>query len=398
MTDGGTCEYVLDSDDPDTWGASTDSKCYVSRSSLNDDGVWTCPHDAADGADRCLFHLPVERKDDHRVASALLDTLDSLGDDGAESSSRAQFIGARFGELTIAGAAIHLPADRPIDMTHCRFRDTVSLIDSRFDADLDVTDATFEGGVEVADTIFERSIKANCASFEGATAEFTGSVFGAASFDGVSFAGGATFDGTRFEGAASFAGMESKQKGTFEFTNVTADGPVNFDDARFTKAVDLSNTRFGADVTFHEAGFWKANSLDRFDASNVSVAGRMSFAAAMFVQPARFTDVDVAGTALFDGVHFDSRSDFGGASFGGDVRFGDATFGHTTDWSDAVVDDDADFSGVDWEATDALGNPVGHTMTGLTIRGDAVFSSLDRDDDVVDFDEIDVSGELIRDT
>lgn len=60
MTNSGTCEYVLDPDVPDTQGGSGDSRCFVSSSDLNDEGVWTCPHDAEESENLCPFHLPVE--------------------------------------------------------------------------------------------------------------------------------------------------------------------------------------------------------------------------------------------------------------------------------------------------------------------------------------------------
>jgi hypothetical protein len=74
----GTCEYVLDPDDPETWGGEEGEECYVDEEVLNEDGVWTCPHDTEDGKDLCIFHLPVEEKDDEEVVDAFLDTLHCL--------------------------------------------------------------------------------------------------------------------------------------------------------------------------------------------------------------------------------------------------------------------------------------------------------------------------------
>jgi len=547
MTNGGTCEYILDPDVPETWGGSDDSRCFVSSSDLNDEGVWTCPHDAEEGENLCLFHLPVEQKEDNRVTSALLKAVNSIDDDIEESRLRTQFIGARFGELKIEGESFELTSDQPIDLTHCRFQDHISLMDSQFNAEIDFTGATFERGLEIVDTTFGRSVNFNCSSFDGkilfdgvlfdnrvyfktitasapveltsttlndwfsfrdaafegelkikdssfsaqdisgtfhgamfehkaifertsidgdfgfSTATFqsglnfvemitksevifsgtviagdlvcdqtefegmldftspshypkthiegkgsfnevsfgarpklSGSVFGEASFNDVSFATGATFDETQFKGKVSFTSIESKSKGTFEFTNVTADGPVTFDDASFTKSVDLSDTQFRADVRFRGAWFRKSNSLDRFDASNVSFGGQVSFTEAWFMQPARFTNIEVSETAQFEDAHFDSKSDFRGAEFDDSIQFRDATFGYTTDWSEAIVNGDADFSGVDWEATNRIGEPVEHTMTGMIVQGNANFSSLEQENDFLDLSEISVSGEQIH--
>ena len=550
MTNGGTCEYILDPDVPDTWGGSDDSRCFVSSSDLNDEGVWTCPHDAEKGENLCLFHLPVEQKEDNRVTSALLKAVNSIDDDKEESRLRTQFIGARFGELKIDGESFELTSDQPIDLTHCRFQDHISLMDSQFNAGIDFTGATFEGGLEIVDTTFGRSVNFNCSSFDkktifdgvrfddrvyfktitasapveltsttlngwfsfrdavfeetvkisdsefnaedisgtfqGSTFErkvtfrrgtitgslgfedtafqsglnfinmraesevsfvgavitgdlvcertkfegsldfrspthvaassewpktkirgegsfnkaefstepkFIGTEFGKASFADASFHQGATFEEVQFNDDVSFSDIKSN--GRFAFTGIIADGAVTFDDAYFSKAVDLSDTQFRAVVTFRDAMFRRNNNHDQFNASNASFGGEVSFAEAIFYQPASFTDIKVSGTAKFNDTHFYSGSDFSGTIFKHDIRFRDAVFKYTTDWSEAVVDGDADFSGVDWEATNRIGEPVGHTMTGMIIRGDANFSSLTRENDIVDFPEINISGELI---
>jgi hypothetical protein len=54
-----TCEYVLDPDDPETWGGEG-TECYVDENVLNEEGVWSCPHAAMDDRSRCIFHAPTE--------------------------------------------------------------------------------------------------------------------------------------------------------------------------------------------------------------------------------------------------------------------------------------------------------------------------------------------------
>ncbi|WP_340099074.1 pentapeptide repeat-containing protein [Salinibaculum salinum] len=548
MTNGGTCEYILDPDVPDTWGGSDDSRCFVSSSDLNDEGVWTCPHDAEKGEDLCLFHLPVEQKEDNRVTSALLKAVNSIDDDIEESRLRTQFIGARFGELKIEGESFELPSDQPIDLTHCRFQDHISLTDSKFSAEIDFTGATFEGGLEIVDTTFGRSVNFNCSSFDGKTlfdgvrfddrvyfkmitasapleltsttlngwfsfrdAVFEGEVkvkdssfnaqdisgtfadatfehkatfertsitgdfgfttatfqsglnfvemltksdlafhntviagdlvcdetvfdgtlefkstlespktqvegeasfegakfgvkpkfaeieFGEASFHNVTFEAGAIFEEVQFDGKIDFSGVMSKTKGNFEFNDVIVNKPANFKESRFRKGIDLSDTKFQAETTFRKSWFYNYNSLDKFDATNVEFGGKVSFAKARFDSPARFTDIEVSGTADFRNVSFHSGSDFSGASFDENILFADAVFESGTDWSEVVIDGDADFSGVDWATTNQHLEPVKHSMTGMKIQGNANFSSLGWENDAVDFSEANVSGELILD-
>lgn len=554
MTNGGTCEYILDPDEPETWGGSDDSKCYVSSSELNDEGVWTCPHDAEEGENLCLFHLPVEQKKDHRVTSALLDTLNSFDEDEEDSPRRTQFIGARFGKLIIEGKPYDkhkLSSPQPIDLTHCRFQGDVSLIGLVFEAEIDFSGATFEeefltkntrfhqkvrfyrgsfngevlfndiwfsdrvylknitasapvelrnstlnGWFSFRNALFEETVKITdsefgadsiSGTFQGSTFEhevtfrggsitgslgfeettfqsglkflnmqaesevsfvgaviagnlvcertkfeetldfrspthiaapsewpktkvggegsfnsaefsaepkFVGTEFGEASFADASFDQGATFEEAQFNSDVSFSDIDSN--GQFEFTGIIVDGSATFDDAYFSKAVDLSDTQFRSDVTFREAMFRRNNNLDRFNASNASFGGEVSFEEATLYQPASFNDIKVSETARFNEIRFYSGSDFSGSVFNDDIQFRNAVFGYTTDWSEAVVNGDADFSGVDWEATNRLSEPVRHTMAGMTIQGNANFSSLSRENDFVDFSEINISGEQIH--
>lgn len=83
----GTCEYVLDPDDPETWGGEEGDKCYVDEEVLNEDGEWTCPHDAEESEELCIFHLPVEEKDDEKAAEAFLDVLDEATDRDQQTNS-----------------------------------------------------------------------------------------------------------------------------------------------------------------------------------------------------------------------------------------------------------------------------------------------------------------------
>lgn len=49
-----TCEYVLDPDNPDTWGEEESNECYVDDEVLNGDGVWACAYTAEDREKLCL--------------------------------------------------------------------------------------------------------------------------------------------------------------------------------------------------------------------------------------------------------------------------------------------------------------------------------------------------------
>src|SRR6056297_2820994 len=90
-----TCNYVLNPDDPSTWNKEDGDSCYVNEELLNGDGVWNCPHETRSGEGLCIFHSPVEEKDDTDVKERLIQTL-------VESDKhRLEFIGSKFGTLNI---------------------------------------------------------------------------------------------------------------------------------------------------------------------------------------------------------------------------------------------------------------------------------------------------------
>jgi hypothetical protein len=77
----GTCEYVLDPDDPETWGGEEGDECFVDEDVLNENDVWNCPHEAEDTFETeygemglCLFHAPVDKKEDEAVVDPIFRT------------------------------------------------------------------------------------------------------------------------------------------------------------------------------------------------------------------------------------------------------------------------------------------------------------------------------------
>lgn len=98
-----------------TWQRENDSQIFVNPDSHldediltnNADGavVWRCPHQAVDGEDECMFHLPREsdaKPDAETVADVFLETVngerEALDGDGLRP---ARFIGAEFESLDL---------------------------------------------------------------------------------------------------------------------------------------------------------------------------------------------------------------------------------------------------------------------------------------------------------
>jgi hypothetical protein len=102
MTDtDGTCEYVLDPDNPETWGGEEGDECYVDEEVLNEDGVWTCPHNAEENTDLCIFHISNSEKDSNEVNSAFKEKISDISDNSGPVAEELQFIGAYFKELNL---------------------------------------------------------------------------------------------------------------------------------------------------------------------------------------------------------------------------------------------------------------------------------------------------------
>ena len=150
------CEHVLDRDDPETWGGEGGDECYVEEEVLNEDSMWTCPHDAEEGEDLCVFHLPVEEKDGGETVNVFLNTVDesvSNNKSGIEER-KLQFVGARFGEFDLSASE----TDRLSELAgikRARFVMSHAQMNGRFEWSGDVPQISFHGATFEHNAIFE---------------------------------------------------------------------------------------------------------------------------------------------------------------------------------------------------------------------------------------------------
>jgi uncharacterized protein YjbI with pentapeptide repeats len=186
-----------------------------------DEADWACPHDSHGDSRYCVFHMPVEEKEEAGVSEAevkheLLRKISSPGE------RRKQFRGAVFRDLDLGHAVLEAEDNHPIDLSHARFEGSVDLSHTdvyqplllegaRIGDRLWMTKAEFESYCNLRDVTFE--------GFEdGKDAFFHGPVF----FERSRFAGAGTyeeyeqfvgsFDGAVFEEKVSFdhAGLEGR--------------------------------------------------------------------------------------------------------------------------------------------------------------------------------------------
>ncbi|MGQ4555760.1 pentapeptide repeat-containing protein [Halobellus sp. GM3] len=374
MSETAICEYVYDPDDP-TQAHGTLDESALDDELLTQDGVWTCPHESGAESDLCVFHRPVEEKDDAEVVDAFLEAVSRTADSTTASVARSrQFVGARFGAFELSESAGVALGQGRITLASARFQSPVdwsgaatAALDLRgavFAADADFKRVTFEEGIDLAGARFEgradfgRATFANEADFSSTTfegeAEFRSATFErCVAFEGVRFAAESTFRLATFERESEFEEAVFDADSTFEMATFEAD--ATFRNAAFS-AVNFRSGTFETDSKFKGATFAR-----EADFSKVRFDGAVSFWNAAF-----------DGSVDFDRATFDSGGFFEGTAFGGEVSFqspfsGDecTEFGGKMTFSRSEFADDVDFTGAVFRAG---------TNLRATFQGDVRFS------------------------
>jgi len=206
MTSAGTdCQFTFE---PATWEAETDTKSPLVGELLESGDVWHCPHDAVEGRERCLFHLPVEEKAAPTVRDAFLSKITEAG------QRPKQFIGARFGELRLDHTIVECGDNHPIDLRHAQFEGKTSWRNTivqqpiwfegaAFHAQATFTEAEFQNDVYLNKTVFAAPanffVTEFTAGMSGNQVTFTEANFHKATFDGRVDLSEAVFEKARFQ-------------------------------------------------------------------------------------------------------------------------------------------------------------------------------------------------------
>lgn len=260
----GTCEYILDPKEPETWGGSAGEQCHIDPAALNEDGLWTCPHDAAHEEDLCLFHLPVEKKEDRAVIEAFVQALETAAD-APDSQTRErvlQFIGARFGTFDLRDYSVDgLPTAAGIDLSYASVADSLDWRDATLDIEFLLFIGTrFGGNVSFEGVAFGEYTAFLAAEFAG-DANFEAAVFGGeGDFRSASFSGDTSFSSARFGDRADFSSVEVSGDG--DFSTVTIDGDGVFSRTTFRGDFSLTATEIRGDAHFMGMKVVKAASFD----------------------------------------------------------------------------------------------------------------------------------------
>ncbi|WP_158059563.1 pentapeptide repeat-containing protein [Halorussus halophilus] len=299
----GSCRYVLDPDDPETWGGREGDECHVDDEILNEDGVWTCPHSAERDGEFCVFHQPTTEKDDEDVVEALREIIETAtkSDENDQQNELLGFLGARFGTVDLS--------ENPLDLTTTK-------------SGLDFSYASIEGEWDWSDSILNIPY---------------------IRFIGASFSGNVKFRDVVFGGEINFRGVEFRRNASFLCAEFN--GSTTFDQAEFRGYANFIDTVYETNASFVETTF---RELTRF--RDVEFKDECSFNQAVFGDTANFSDGEYVGVAKFYGVEFNGSAYFRGTNFTGETYFRNAKFSERSDFVEVnlqgVTFIDADVSDV----------------------------------------------------
>jgi uncharacterized protein YjbI with pentapeptide repeats len=377
MTDSnGTCEYVLDPEDPETWGGEQGDECYVDEDMLNDEGLWTCPYETKGGDNLCLFHQPVDDKEDEEVTAEILDVLNN-----SQESEKA-FIGSKFGSIVLEERHIRSEVDT-LSFCHSTF-ERIEFIDIRFSVGVD-----FSGARLAEESYFNGSIFDSIVHFVGvetSTVHFPevrfedkvrirNSTFGLVYFSAayfsqdtqfysLEFTDGVSLERAQFDGICSF--YETTITRTADFSNAVFNDEANFWKTNFDDKVEFTNTEFFGEVFFRETEFdieeriWFIRSTFRkkADFMNIDLSGadfRMADLTDADFTEAKLCDVNFESALLSRATLF--RADLRGAKINGAVL------------GDARIDEDTQFLG----HPDDDSNSSPHTFSAIRSKSCCVY-------------------------
>ena len=406
MSDGdGTCEYVLDPENPETWGGEEGDGCYVEKDILNEDGVWTCPHNTEKNEDVCIFHLPIEKKDNNETVDAFVDIVNSDSSSSHELSKKTpQFLGGIFENFNIdeniglnEGVVISLSHstikgelhwsdiivnNSCIDMSGVHFKDIVDFEETKFNTKVDFTGAEFCSSTNFEGSEFEREFRCLFAKANDVIS-FTGALFAdIADFERTKFDDFVSFQNSKFEQSAKFSSVvfadgvsmigtkcgsnlrfnDVNIKGMFALKNAEINGGANFSETAFEYKSSFKNVEFGSEADFRWT-YFENSSLFSQSKFNNSVDFRWSefnsdiiFDKSKFIGFADFQEMKVENGSwnkvtfenevVFDDVEFSSTGEFRDTNFTDDVKFHRVEFDGDTGTEEEVYwDAQYDFSG-----------------------------------------------------
>ena len=278
---------------------------------------WSCHHPADDDSTYCLFHKPVEDKDDQAVVKEFQEVVNS----GYESidippQERLRFIGAQFGDfslplfttLAISGGLDPAAGEYPIDLREVRI----------------------DGALHWSRTTIRHGLL----------------------FDGTVVTGEVGFAETTIEGECSFVAAEFASPVRFDEAEIA--GALSFVDAQFDVAISIAAADIDDTVTFEDCRILAAEEGDEWvklhgcgsgdlHAAGSHVAGSILGRNAVITGTVRGTESAVNESVVFDEAEIEGAVEFEAAEIGHSAEFNSAEVGSWVEFGDAVIKESAEF-------------------------------------------------------
>lgn len=335
-----SCDYVHDPTDSESWVNDVDRSHYTKWFSEELSEVpWECPHGAKENEDYCIFHLPVEEKDDGEVTTKLLETIKQAGerDDFSEAQRDLEFVGAKFGDIEIDrdSLSVDISGDPVLHLEHSKIEGELNIARTSIEITFDISGSVIEKPVSIVGTQFKRDVWAmECEIID--SAEFRDAIFdNEAVLQDIKFESEIEFVGVIFNGQTSLASVFSEG--------------VSFSHCSFNQDVTFADSVFKSDSSFMSSKIEDKSIFIRMDTSddaslnfrNVDLTG------------CRFTHSDISGSN-FEGAIL-AQADFVDADMTGVKLYGattqdaqineDTTFGHHYEnnskksmWTERVIE------------------------------------------------------------
>ncbi|WP_255152196.1 pentapeptide repeat-containing protein [Halorarius halobius] len=347
----GRCEYVFDPTDSDTWAAvgresetadtlfetggmmrgQTEAGCCVGEEELNEDGVWSCPHEAdrsiettRGSTNLCLFHLPVSKKADTAVTDRLRELLMAEVDTGNDDDGRRlDLIGARLGAVDLSGETLadggislnlkHARITGPFRATQsdlemtvvadgAQFEDRLDFTGARLGRDLLVRQAVVAGEFSVANVSLARDLDVRLSDLQAGANLVDATVGRHAKLGGSTISGDVSLETPLHSirrlqmdvGQENMAGglnlLYATIEGDLRCPSVTVDEPANFYNATIHGSSTFERATFRAGANFREVTIPGAVFRD------ARVPGGQFFDADL--SDADFTNADLSGASF----------------------------------------------------------------------------------------------------
>jgi len=377
----GCCDYVLDPENPETWGGEEGNECLVRPEILDDNGVWKCPHGTqinnsdnpdSDNCNRvCIFHQPLDNKGTETVIEEFSKIIKS-------DDTKPEFLGAIFGDIHMDVLGEKIESDYTIDLTQSEVDGNVNLSNTEFSSEIflsqmdisgslkfqdatfhqkvdltethiqkqcDFSNCEFKNGLNFSDGIVENDFHCKLANFHGNTRfsiKFKGkSIFAEKQppHNSATFYGFTSFNHSHFYEDIICSAVDFK--GTVNFTNTKIEGEGYFAHTYFYEFLTFRDTIFIGDAIFTNTKFKSKVNFDKVDFNS-----KCRFWASNFEGNSSFKNVEFFDGANFQEVNFIKDADFQNADFYNGADFSESRFYEKSIFDDCELND-CDFSKAD---------------------------------------------------